>query len=308
MRKLIALALIALVLPMTAGAKTGKYGSWGTGCEDVQKLTDQLRALIKQARRDGAADPRFLGDLRRLVRQYDNPWRALLVDEDFRDGNFTENPTWVVDKGYFDVTWDGLESRVSPKRARRYQQQQQQQQRKPSPEELAAAILGQIFNRSGGGQQQQTTQAPDHDIPRYVAQRGKIHLDMRISNAFAISAVIAGRGDAGGIDLAVYQGRDKRRSGYRVSYVPGEGVAIIRTSKRGNVIVERSRTPINLSDGKEHTVVWTRHPSGEMALSVDGAQLISVPDRGYRDAFDGFAFLNRGGDYLLRHLTVFGTP
>jgi hypothetical protein len=304
MRKMIAVALIALVLPMTAGAETGKYGSSGAGCDDIQKLTDQLRALIKQARRDGAADRRFLGDLRKLVRQYDNPWRYLLVDEDFRDGNYTENPAWVVDKGYFDVTWDGLESRVSLKRARRYQQQQQP--RKPSPEELAAAILGQVFGRATGGGQQQATQAPDHDIPRYVAQRAKIHLDRRISNAFAISAVIAGRGNSGGIDLAVYQGKKKRRSGYRVSYVPGEGIALLRTSKRGNTIVERSQTPVNLSDGTEHTVVWTRHPSGEMALSIDGAQLFSIADRGYRDDFDGFAFVNRGGQYLLRHLTVFG--
>ncbi len=305
MRKLIALVLIALVLPVTAAAETGRYGSWGAGCDDVQKLTDQLSALIKQARRDGAADPLFLADLRRLVRRYDNPWRVVLVDEDFRDGNFTENPTWVVSKGYFEVTWDGLESRVSPQPPRRYQQQRQR--RKPSPEELAAAILGQIFNRPDG-QPGQSAEAPDQDLPRRIAPRGKIFLDQPISNAFALTAVIVGRGDAGGIDLAVYQGKDKRHSGYRVSYVPGDGIAIVRTSKRGNTIVERSQAPLDLSDGKEHTVVWTRHPSGEMALSVDGTQLFSISDRGYRDAFDGFAFINRGGDYLLRQLTVFGVP
>ena len=50
----------------------------------------------------------------------------------------------------------------------------------------------------------------------------------------------------------------------------------------------------------------TAYVNGEfMALSE---AKVSVEDRGYRDAFDGLAFLNRGGHYVLKQMTVFGTP
>jgi len=34
---------------------------------------------------------------------------------------------------------------------------------------------------------------------------------------------------------------------------------------------------------------------------------MEVRDRSFRDPFDGFEFVNRGGEYVLRSLTIDGT-
>jgi hypothetical protein len=44
-----------------------------------------------------------------------------------------------------------------------------------------------------------------------------------------------------------------------------------------------------------------------MVVKVDGAQVMEVTDRSYRDPFDGIALVNGGGDYALRSITIDGT-
>ena len=62
-----------------------------------------------------------------------------------------------------------------------------------------------------------------------------------------------------------------------------------------------------MADGQSHIIEWTRDTGGVMTVSVDGAQVMSVADRRFRDAFDGFAVVNSGGDYALRSITIDGT-
>ena len=44
-----------------------------------------------------------------------------------------------------------------------------------------------------------------------------------------------------------------------------------------------------------------------MVIKIDGAQVMEVTDRGFRDPFDGIAVVNGGGDYALRSITIDGT-
>ena len=64
--------------------------------------------------------------------------------------------------------------------------------------------------------------------------------------------------------------------------------------------------PLNLSDGQQHALLWTRETSGEMAVSVDGNELLRVTDKRFPDAFSGFTLVNRGGDYGIRQITITG--
>src|SRR5215470_1886353 len=83
---------------------TSKYQQWpgaDTGSDDINKLVQDIQKLIDQAERDKAADPQFLDDLRGVLADYQNPYTTRLLYDDFRDGNYTVNPTWTVSGGAF---------------------------------------------------------------------------------------------------------------------------------------------------------------------------------------------------------------
>ena len=44
-----------------------------------------------------------------------------------------------------------------------------------------------------------------------------------------------------------------------------------------------------------------------MTLRLDGNPVLETVDRGFRDAFDGFSLINRGGEYGLASIRIDGT-
>ena len=110
----------------------------------------------------------------------------------------------------------------------------------------------------------------------------------------------------GGLEIGVYRGAN-RNAGYRLAYTPGKGLALLGVNQWGSSVIDATRTDIALLDGKDHVIEWTRTDDGHMIVRLDGAEIFARTDRGWRDPFDGFHLINRGGDYLLRSLTIDGT-
>jgi hypothetical protein len=44
-----------------------------------------------------------------------------------------------------------------------------------------------------------------------------------------------------------------------------------------------------------------------MAVSLDGKEIMTASDRAYNQDFDGLRLVNRGGDYIIKSITVNGT-
>lgn len=284
------------------------YQAWpGAGssveAQDTQSLIDELRDIIDQADRARAADPRFIADLRAALHRYDFPWQRNLVFDNFRDGDFTQSPAWQVAQGDFAVAWGGgLTSRVDAPAATAGSGQQGSQEVRP--EDLAVAVLGQLLaNRN---RQQQDQAAGDQTAA--AGQPAEIFLPTTVTNAFALTATLSGRpmDNAQGFDIAVYQDSD-RRVGYRLSFTPGRGFALLRSSSRGTATIDSGGADIVLADGNDHLLEWTRAADGAMAVTVDGNEVLSTLDRGFRDPFAGFTLINRGGDYILRAIKIDGT-
>ena len=291
-----------LVITLPASAQT-KYSTWsnpdatdGTSDETTRELIDKLNTLIDEAEKARAADPVFLKDLRDLTRSYDNPWQTSVLSDDFADGDFTVNPVWTVSEGRYWIEKDwGLRSAVTiqPESA------PAQQQKKSGGKDVALAILGAVLKQATKGSGGQTESAPAE--PQLAA----IHSAAAISNAFSIEFELSSWQPQGQLEIGPYQGTNTN-SGYRLSYTPGGALSLLRTSSRGTTVVQRAQNAIPLEDQKSHVIAWTRDKSGQMNVSVDGKIVISAADRGFSDPFQGITIANRGGDYIIKRITVSG--
>jgi hypothetical protein len=122
-----------------------------------------------------------------------------------------------------------------------------------------------------------------------------------------MNITIISQGNEGRLELGPYLGGD-RGAGYRLAYSPGaEGkLELLGLNYTRSSVIEIYNKPLNLSDGRQHTLLWTRDTNGEMAVSVDGNELFRVTDKRFPDAFGGFTLVNRGGDYGIRQITITG--
>jgi peptidoglycan hydrolase-like protein with peptidoglycan-binding domain len=256
-----------------------------------QELVDDILALAERGERAGAAQPWFLAEVRALARRYHWPWRAEVLRDDFRDGNFTANPAWTVVAGNFGVDANlGLKTVVTAQQATAAERQ---------PEDLATAILGTILERATGseGARAQTT----------AQSYSQIYVGRAIPNAFALELQLTSRAESGRFEFGPYQGGE-RASGYRLAYSPGvrPSLELVRLSPFGGSVIEAHQEALELEDGRVHTVLWTRDESGVMVVTVDGEELLRAGDRGVAGPFDGVVFINRGGDYTVREIKVYG--
>ena len=299
---MLTLMALAVVWTAPAGAAEPRYSTWQNPAEAGQEWTQELQKLVDDAERARAADPAFLRDLRALLGKYSRPAGRpaaveLLVDH-FKDGDFTQNPAWKVTAGKYWIEANyGLRSVIDPKAA-----QQQTSEGPKSKEELAAAVIGSVLGRALGGKSTTTTSKASAPAASATAA---IEVAQKISNAFSMKLDISSWKTEGGLELGPTQGS----GGYRLVYSPGvaPGLKLVRKSSRGDQVIGTYAAALNLEDRRNHAIEWDRTAGGQMSVKVDGKELITASDLAYRDAFDGFTLVNRGGDYVLASISVSGT-
>ena len=290
-----AIGLCALTAS-AAWAQSSRYGAFDAGQGQTQELVEALRALINEADRGRAADPLFLRDLRDLADRFDNPWRTRILFDDFRDGDYTRDPAWTVVSGAFSVdSRRGLLSRAGAAAA--YQERGED----ASAKDVAVGLLADLLAKSLGDE----PSAESRRAPPPRDRTAEIALGQSITNAFSLTAEIAGGPDAGDFEFIVFQGA-RREAGYRLVLVPDRGISLLRYSRGGSSVIADARVPLALADGAGHVVQWTRTPEGRMVVRFDGVAQLEGTDRGFRDPFDGLSLITRGGEYRLSSLGVDG--
>ena len=262
------------------------------------ELVDQLKDVIQKAEKSRPSDPGLIQQLRDLVRRYDWPWRVALLYDDFRDGDYTANPSWVVDKGDFRVSQFGLGTvftqPASPTRG----------SSEPRGEKSTVEIIGGIL---GGMTRREEAAAPQPPL----SPAATISTALRISNAFAVKLQMTSRGkpvDGAQLEFGPYRGRE-RNQGYRLVYTPGSkpAFALNRIAPGRSSTIEVYDQLLSLEDGRSHNIEWRRGTDGEMVVLLDDKEIIRTVDRASEESFDGFTVINGGGDYAFSQIAIFGT-
>ncbi len=255
-----------------------------------------MRALINEADRGRAADPLFLRDLRDLADRFDVPWRTRIIFDDFGDGDYTRNPAWRVVSGSFAVDpRRGLLSRAGAATTTRDRAEE------ASAKDLAVGLLADLLAKSLGDEPAEGARL--EPPPRERA--AEIALGQSITNAFSLTAEIAGGSDAGDFEFVVFQGA-RRDAGYRLVLVPDRGISLLRIARGQSTVIAEARGALRLADGAGHVVQWTRAPEGRMVVRFDGVAQLEATDQAFRDAFDGVSLITRRGEYRLSSLGIDG--
>lgn len=261
----------------------------------AQELVDQLKDVIQKAERDRRSDPALLQKLRDLTRRYDWPWKVSLLYDDFRDGNYTVNPSWIVSHGDFRVTRGaGLRSSFSPPPERIRHASDRK------TENPAIDILGEIL----WGKKESEVPVAEK------ASSAEIHTKVAITDAFALKLQLTSDGfrDSGGrLEFGPYRG-DDRNSGYRLAYEPAKkpAITLLRLAPGRSSVIDFYDQKVDLEDGRSHILEWRRHAGGEMVVLLDQKEIIRAVDRAFGDPYDGFTVINTGGDYAIKQIAISG--
>ena len=292
----VALAMLLTLAPVfSAHAQTDQVSA-GEG--RTQELVEQLKELIRAADQDRRSNPAMTKQLRELVHRYDWPWRVSLLYDDFRDGDYTYNPRWNVNNGEFRVgRGSGLRS---------YFDAPVPQVRRTSSRRgdgSALEVLGDLLL----GTREREADPPQTNLK----SESEIFTRVGITNAFVVKAELNIRSYTDRdtrIEFGPYQG-DDRSSGYRLAYDAGRKptLTLLRFSPGRSAVIEMTDQDIALADGNSHSVEWRRTSDGEMIVLLDSKEIIKTGDRAYDGSFDGFSMINKGGEFEVKRVAIFGT-
>ena len=291
--------VLMMVTAVAAGADDRPSEQERAGGGTVHELVRDLEALVEEAESANAADPRFLQDLRERIDDYEAAPSLQLptaVRDDFYDGDFANDPRWIVANGAFSVDPD--------LRLRSVVRVPQPAARKPIETiedlaERAKGTLGDILRKR-----------EDMDVAKAAPKPAEIFTRAAIGNAFSLKAEFSSRIAIKGarLEIDVFQGIT-HASGYRLVYLPGSGqpIQLARFDRTGIKTIGKHVDDLVLEDGYNHQLALERAADGVMTVTVDGAEVIRITSTALSGPFAGVAIVNSGGDYAVRRIALYST-
>jgi hypothetical protein len=278
----------------------GLAGAAEAPSADVNKIIDEVKTLATKARKERSADPWLLQALDDLVNKYYWPWRVQVVDETFKDGDYTRSPAWEVAAGNFWIDSSlGLRSKATV--ATTAKSEPEKEKKKKMGDLIRDAVKAEMEKGKPAPAKPETTSAALADI----------YLPAQLKNAFAVDLTFSQHqpaGEQGRIEFGVFEGT-RRDRGYVLALTGGKTpmLELLRVKGTATSVVEEQALASDFRTGDAQRLVWRRDPQGGMVVMLNDKTLLETSDRGLTQSFRSFGVTNRGGDYALRKVTLFTT-
>lgn len=254
--------------------------------EALSELLDELDYKITDADKRMIAHPNFLNDLKLLVEKYRGKLRKVFFKEDFSDGDYTNNPSWEVITGQFNITTSGrLRSSVYAQR--------------PVEKRVAKSEKPDIF----GAILQEVLQAPsekDEQAQKSATQQASVRTDVTFSPAFEIDISIVSQSEWGSMEVVLLGGESRSpfyRMVYNASPSSNRPIQIFRERDMRSYLIDEAIKYPSLDDGIIHRIQWIRDVQGNMKVLIDGEVILSTMEIYYNEDFSGLLMNNKGGTY-----------
>jgi hypothetical protein len=257
-----------------------------TDRQALNALLTELEQKIEKADERMVAHPKFLDELRALVKQYRAKLRVVFFSDDFSDGDYRYNPAWVVDSGSFQVN------------ASRRLSSEVVQERPATPQaskEKSSPFPGIIRDMLSSPKEESKT-----ETPASVVKEARIHTFAQIGPAFEVDLTLVSKSNSGSMEI-VLMGGNPPIPQYRMVYHSAPSaerpIEIIRERDGRSYQIESARQYPSLDDGVSHRIQWSRDSQDRLRVAVDGKEVLSTYEGFYRIPFTGLALLNKGGAY-----------
>ena len=252
----------------------------------LKELLTELEEKIQDADERMVAHPKFLDELRALIDKFRGKLRQVFLKEDFADGDYRTNPTWIVDSGRFQMTpSQRLYSRVPVDRPTTTTTSREKS-------DVVGVLLQEVM-RSALEKEGKRESAP-------VPSKASIHTLTQIGPAFEVDLSFVSQSPWGSMELVLLGGEPaiaRYRMIYHAAPSADRPIQIIRERGSRRYTIESATLYPDLDDGVPHRLQWIRDYRGQMRVLVDGEEVLSTVEVFYQTDFAGLSLVNRGGTY-----------
>lgn len=266
--------------------------------EALESMINELQQTIDDADKRMVAHPRFLDELREMVKRYRAKLRNIYLFDDFADGDIVEDPKWSVVSGKFRITAD---SRVW---SQVYVDASYQGSTSSSGETNPfAIILGEIAKAQDKKKAKKQGTSTD--------ERAVMQALVPIGPAFEVDLTFVSDSSRGAMQIVLLGGTPAKayyRLIYQASPSPDRPIQIIRQRGSQQFIIDTATQYPNLDDGAPHQLQWIRDSDGNMRVLIDGSEVLNTVELYYKEEFSGLALVNSGGTYEWGPIQVLQAP
>lgn len=260
----------------------------GSDKQNTEQLRTELQQLLLKGRQRQAARDWFLNELEGLINPPASSWSTIVLEDNFEDGNYTQNPRWTVMSGKFSVNSSGLHSSAV---------QRTLAQKKASEQDISTAILGVILEHATG-----TADKPKASDNSSHPGQAKIYIKKNIPSSFALKVELSLSASQGRVELGPYIG-SRQQQAYQLLLLPEQSqIQLLRVNGYKSSVIES--VTVDLPVNNKLLIEWLRDDSGLMRVALNGKQLFKVADRYYKTPFSGFMLSNYSTNVNLSSLKI----